>query len=361
MTFKKKVHLFLWGLSCLSIWGCEDEKEKNKTVHNRLTLNSQISEFLHNVDHIPIEEEISSKEKEEKSFQENNNDETEEKETQFFDTIAEQNILKEHEKEKVSLHVREVCLKRQAFLHQRATTSLWTQEDALAENSSFIFEDSNYVSRHKGIREDISTFPVKGERVLTADRYIPVILENAINSQLPGRFIAIVETHVFANEGRNILLPKGTRIICSYKCLVKEGDTRLNAVCSRAIRPDGASILLTDAYVADQMARTGLIGKVDNRIWEKYGSSFIVAGISALAAAGADSSETSIVRQAAGNLSVNLGNITTGLLNSHIDLAPVVNVAAGSRLQIIPMTDIWLRSPEEIEALASGEKGEELV
>ncbi|HQS83532.1 MAG: hypothetical protein B7Y25_01290 [Alphaproteobacteria bacterium 16-39-46] len=361
MTFQKKVQLFLVSLSCLGIGNCQDEKEKNKIVNNRLTLNSQVSEFLHNVDHIPIEEEGFSKNTEEKSFEENNNEEAEEKETQFFDAVAEQNILKENEKERASFYQREMCLKRKVFLHQRAIPSLWTQEDSLEENSSSTFKDSNYVSRHKGIKEDISTFPVKGERVLTADRYIPVILENAINSQLPGRFIAIVETHVFANEGRNILLPKGTRIICSYRCLVKEGDTRLNAVCSRALRPDGASILLTDAYVADQMARTGLIGKVDNRTWEKYGSSFIVAGISALAAAGADSAETSIVRQAASNLSVNLGNITTGLLNSHIDLAPVVNVAAGSRLQIIPMTDIWLRSPEEIEALASGKEEEELV
>ena len=184
---------------------------------------------------------------------------------------------------------------------------------------------------------------------MTADCYIPIVLENSINSQLPGRFIGIVETHVFANEGRGVLFPKGTRIICTYESLAKEGDTRLAANCSRAIRPDGASILLTNAYAADQMARTGAIGKVDNRGWEKYGSAFIVAGISALAAAGVNTSVNSSMYQSANNLSVNLGQITAQMLEANVDLAPVMTVAAGSRLQIIPMTDIWIREPEEIE------------
>ena len=336
------MRFFLFGLFCIA-GGCQEEKEQNKTELNRLSLNSKISEFLHNLDHIPLEEEASSKEMVMDNLEENMK---EEEEIPFFLSTERK---KEEEKERLSLRMGEERHQRYMFLHQRETASVWKRKRSGVVRKEISFQDSNYTSRLKGIGEDISTFPVKGERVITADRYISVILENAINSQLPGRFIAIVDAHVFANEGRNILLPKGTRLICSYKSLAKEGDTRLGAVCGRAIRPDGVSLLLTGAYVADQMARTGLIGKVDNRIWEKYGSSFIVAGISALAGAGADTSETSIVRQSASNLSVNLGNITTGLLNEHIDLAPIVSVAAGSRLQIIPMTDIWLRSPEERE------------
>jgi len=347
MLSKQKVQLFLLGLLWIGLAGCQEEK--NKKILNRLDFDSEISRFLHNLDHIPIDSETSSIDQEAHSFEEESEVEKE-NQAAFQALIEAQNLSQEHENERKCLYLNKVSRERKISLRQRSGSSFLEKESVFKESDSKILTDSNYVSRLKGIGEDISTLPVKGERVITADRYIPVILENAINSQLGGRFIVIVERHVFGNEGRNILLPKGTRIICSYKSLVKEGDTRLNAVCGRAIRPDGVSILLTDAYAADQMARTGLIGKVDNRIWEKYSSSFIVAGISALAAAGADISETSLVRQAAGNLSVNLGNITTGLLNSHINLAPIVNVAAGSRLQIIPMTDIWLRSPLEKEA-----------
>ncbi len=136
-------------------------------------------------------------------------------------------------------------------------------------------EDEDYT--RDNLPEDKSTLPVKRYRVITADRYIGAILENAVNSQIPGRVVAVVERHVFGADGRIPLLPKGTRIVCSYQSLAKLGDTRLPLSCSRAIRPDGASIQLTDATGADQMARTGFIGTVDNRIWERYGTAFIVS------------------------------------------------------------------------------------
>jgi type IV secretion system protein VirB10 len=133
-------------------------------------------------------------------------------------------------------------------------------------------KDPDYQQRDPKAPEDRSTLPVDRYRVITADRYIGAVLENSVNSQIPGRIIAIVERNIYGADGRLALLPKGTRIICSYQSLAKVGDTRLNVGCSRAIRPDGASVMLTDAQGADQMARTGLVGDVDIRMWERYGS-----------------------------------------------------------------------------------------
>src|SRR3546814_18680617 len=76
------------------------------------------------------------------------------------------------------------------------------------------------------------------------------------SSDLPGRVIAIVERHVYGADGRIPLLPKGTRIVCHYESLAKQGDSRLAGNSNRAIRPDGASIMLSDAAAADQVART---------------------------------------------------------------------------------------------------------
>jgi type IV secretion system protein VirB10 len=195
------------------------------------------------------------------------------------------------------------------------------------------------------LEKDVSTFPVDRFRVITADRYITAVLENAINSQIPGRFIAIVERHVFGADGRLALLPKGTRIICNYESLAKVGDTRLASQCSRAIRPDGASVLLTDAAAADQVARTGLIGEVDNRTWERYGMAFMISAVSATAALGGAISDNPLAAAGAATLSQNLGQVTAMTLEKTIDLAPIVVVPAGSRIQIIPSTDIWLREP----------------
>ena len=313
---------------------------QKKTPLNRLEMKATISEFLHvfaltppPVLEAPKQEIMQHEEIEETSPEEEFYDET------IFGTSLE--VLQPFKS-------KDAQNKRYEGLLRRKTTGVVFSKEK-KRTKWLNARDKDYKTHLKGIKEDVSSFPVEGMRVITADRYIPVVLENSINSQLPGRFIGIVETHVFANEGRGVLLPKGTRIICTYTCLSKEGDTRLAAHCGRAIRPDGASVLLTNAYAADQMARTGAIGVVDNRMWTQYGSSFIVAGISALAAAGANTADNSVVSQSASNLSVNLGQITAQMLEKNADLAPVMTVAAGSRLQIIPMTDIWVRAPEEVE------------
>ena len=358
-------------LPCFLLSGCwEDEGPKGraqkilpqtplsagkKTALNRLDIEPKISEFLHSfvlrhplILEIPKQEIPDPVEEiEEEGGQEDLYDET---------------LFKEPSEVLYLFKSKDAQSKRYESLLRRKTTSI-RKSLGTKHKMRLNARDKDYKTHLKGIKEDVSSFPVDGSRVITADRYIPVVLENSINSQLPGRFIGIVDEHVFANEGRGVILPKGTRIICTYECLAKEGDTRLSAVCGRAIRPDGASVLLTNAYAADQMARTGAIGKVDNRMWEKYGSAFIVAGISALTAAGANTGMNSAVHQSASNLSVNLGQITAQMLEQNVDLAPVMTVAAGSRLQIIPMTDIWLREPEEIEEVqddeASQEDGEE--
>lgn len=210
----------------------------------------------------------------------------------------------------------------------------------------FSLKDEDYSSL--GLDRDESSLPVDRFRMITADRYITAVLENSINSQIPGRFIAIVERHIFGADGRIPLLPKGTRIICNYEALAKVGDSRLPSYCTRAIRPDGASVVLTDAQAADQVARIGLIGEVDNRIWERYGSAFIVASISALAAIGGELSDERVVGAGTSALSENLGQVTAKVLEQTLDLAPVVTVAAGSRIQVIPAADIWIRTPREI-------------
>lgn len=213
-------------------------------------------------------------------------------------------------------------------------------------------KDDDYT--RDNLPEDRSTLPVDRFRVITADRYIGAVLENAVNSQVPGRVIAVVERHVFGADGRVPLLPKGTRIVCGYESLAKVGDTRLPIMCSRAIRPDGASIQLTDAQGADQMARTGFIGVVDNRIWERYGTAMIVSVLSAASSLGAGVTTNETAARGGNALSQNLGQVTAKVLEQSVDLAPVVEIPAGSKIQIIPRVDIWLRKPEIKKADAEG-------
>lgn len=205
--------------------------------------------------------------------------------------------------------------------------------------------DEDYRQWDKPLDEDKSTLPVDRSRFLTADMRINAVLEDQINSQIPGRVIAIVDRDILSPNGHYILIPAYTKIICGYDGLDQTGETRLAVSCTRAIRPDGTSIILTNSISSDQMGRTGLIGEVDNRVFERYGAAFIVSALSAMSQVGVSQSQNQGVHNAATSLSNNLGQVTAEVIKKNIDLRPIITIDAGSRIQIIPQTDIVLRKP----------------
>ena len=202
---------------------------------------------------------------------------------------------------------------------------------------------------------DVSTYPVDRSRILTADMRISAVLEDSVNSQVPGRVMAVVDRDILSPNGKYVLLPAYTKIICKYESIDKVGKSRLPVMCKRAIRPDGVSIMLTDATAADQMGRSGLVGEVDNRLWQKYGAAFTMASISALSQMAGNSSTHEGVNNSANAFSQNLGQVTARMLDEYLDLAPVVTIAAGSRIQIVPENDIYLRLPVISESVVGGQ------
>jgi type IV secretion system protein VirB10 len=205
--------------------------------------------------------------------------------------------------------------------------------------------DPDYQEWDPQAGEDKSTYPVDRSRILTADTRISAILEDSVNSQLPGRVMAVIDRDVLSPNCKHVLLPAYTKLICRYESLEKVGNSRLSVSCDRAIRPDGVSIMLTYAIASDQMGRTGLVGEVDNRVWQRYGAAFVMASLSALSQAGSNVTSSQTFGSSANVLSQNLGQVTAKVLDQYLDLAPTITIAAGSRIQIIPYHDIHLRAP----------------
>ncbi|PKU26478.1 TrbI/VirB10 family protein [Telmatospirillum siberiense] len=223
--------------------------------------------------------------------------------------------------------------------------------------------DNDYTEA--GLPGIVSTFPVDRTRVITADRYIPAVLENTIGSQLPGRAIAVVERNVFGSQGRSVLIPAGSRVVGHYRSLARYGEARLDISWSRIIRPDGVSINI-DNQAADVMGRTGLPGDLDTRFFEKYGSSLLTSVIAAAgdwALSGSSTSVTSPLggttqslsgRARAGNrLGNDLDQLGQRMIQENVDIRPVLTVPQGTRLNIIPSEDIWLRDPDRLQAVSA--------
>lgn len=201
-----------------------------------------------------------------------------------------------------------------------------------------------------------STLPVDNSRIITTDRYISAIVETGVNTQLDGGtggpVVLQVTRDVFGYHGRNLLMPKGSRLVCGFKPLDKVGSSRAPFRCSRILRGgDRAEIYGMKANVTDMQGALGVSGEVDNRFFERYGTAFILAGISTAVRAATTStttneslaSQSSSLQTGGEELSQRLGEVTASALEQTINLNPILKIAQGTRVQIRPDTDWYIR------------------
>ncbi len=214
----------------------------------------------------------------------------------------------------------------------------------------------------------IAGLPVDNSRIFTADRYISGILETGINSQLDSENggTAIIQTSrdIFGYHNRNILIPKGSRMVCDYDSPKKAGSTRLALQCNRILMGETrVEIYQLASTVGDAQGHAGITGSVDNRWWEKYGSAIILSTISATVqglasvannsggggatTSGDGGNNASAAEEAAANLSERMGEISASVLEQTVNLAPVVTISQGTRIQIRPQFDWYIPLPEQ--------------
>lgn len=215
-----------------------------------------------------------------------------------------------------------------------------------------------------------STRPVDNSRILTTDRVITGIVENGTNSQLDGTVggttVIQVSRDVFGYHGRNILIPKGSRLVCGYKSLEKVGATRSQWRCGRLLAGGSRfEIFNMRSNVFDVQGHLGASGEVDNRIWETYGTAVILAGISAavrMATAQAGTVTSSSTSSASGSsssysdggalsqggqeLSQRFGEIGAAALERTINLVPILKTFQGQRVVIRPDADWYIAKVE---------------
>jgi len=103
---------------------------------------------------------------------------------------------------------------------------------------------------------------------------IQAVLETALDSTRPGFARAIVSRDVFGFDGKQILVPKGSRLVGEYKADLATGQKRALIQWQRLMRPDGAIINL-DSPSADPLGRAGVKGKVDGHFFERFSGAML--------------------------------------------------------------------------------------
>ena len=103
---------------------------------------------------------------------------------------------------------------------------------------------------------------------------IAAVLETAIDSNRGGGVRALVQRNVRGFDGKQILIPRGSRLYGEYKSDLRRGQNRALVQWTRLIRPDGVTIAL-DSPSSDPLGRAGVKGKVDSKFFQRFGNALL--------------------------------------------------------------------------------------
>lgn len=253
-------------------------------------------------------------------------------------------------------------LKAQRRAGQGSISNFEIPPELLPEKPQYVSTDPDWGAI--GIGRTYWSLPLEDQvaaRLLTVHRVIPCVIEDHVRSELPGPVTCQVEQNVFAAGGsrRFVLIPAGTQIVGSYEGLNAQGDTRLNIVWQRFIRPDLSSVAIGDGFQgADAAGSTGIPGYINKRIVERFGTpvflTLLTAGATALVPADDDQFSA-----AAENLTQGIGDVATQLLEENLDIRPTMDIPSGTRITIRPLVDLWFPTADLLvpapEGVATGQ------
>lgn len=104
---------------------------------------------------------------------------------------------------------------------------------------------------------------------------LPMVLDSAIDSNLPGPIMAHLPGPVYSPKG-TLLMEAGTQIMGRYQSMTHNGPERLHATGLTAVTPNGIWVKIPDMPLADDLGRTGLSATVDHRHMERFGGAVLL-------------------------------------------------------------------------------------
>jgi type IV secretion system protein TrbI len=184
---------------------------------------------------------------------------------------------------------------------------------------------------------------------------IPAVLEQSLNSDLPGELKALVTSNVYDTAtGQYLLIPQGARLIGKYDSRVSYGQDGVQVTWSRIIFPDASSIDLDGMLGLDSHGDAGLRDKVDRHYKRLIGMSVLSSMFMAAFAISQNRTQTILAYPTptqAGETAVGQELSMTGaqMARRNMNVQPTIKVAAGYRFTVRVNRDILFEAPYQPE------------
>jgi len=189
-------------------------------------------------------------------------------------------------------------------------------------------------------------------------KVVDATLETAVNTDMPGTLRAIVSRDIYAEQGKNILIPKGSRLIGKYNSGISRGQRRVFIIWTRAIRPDGVDIMINSTGI-DDLGRAGVAGIVDDKYFEIFSGAILTSlitlgvGLAAEEALGADAEVSSYMTDGGTQVTEGspgamaamaaigtLGGAGKTIVDSIMGIQPTIYIHQGTSLKVFVNRDL---------------------
>ena len=180
---------------------------------------------------------------------------------------------------------------------------------------------------------------------------IPAVLEQALNSDLPGELKALVRSNVYDTAtGRHLLIPQGSRLVGLYDSRVGYGQDGAQVVWDRVIYPDGSSLDLGGMIGQDAHGSAGFRGKVDRHYRRLVG----FAVLTSLFAAASDLAQSrnrslltypSAAETAAAAVGREVSEVGAQITRRNLNIQPTIRIPIGYRFNVRVNRDILFEAP----------------
>jgi type IV secretion system protein VirB10 len=186
---------------------------------------------------------------------------------------------------------------------------------------------------------------------------IPAVLEQNLNSDLPGDLKALISSNVFDTAtGRHLLLPQGSRLVGKYDSRISYGQDGVQVVWDRIIFPDASSMDINGMVGLDVHGNSGLRYEVDHHYKRLFGFAALTSAFSVafdLSQRNTQSALTypSVADTASAAIGREMSQTGAMITRRNLNVQPTIKVPAGYKFTVRVNRDILFDAPyQPVEA-----------
>ncbi len=178
--------------------------------------------------------------------------------------------------------------------------------------------------------------------ILPKGRTIDCALTVRVINEVAGMATCVLNSDVYSDNGRVVLLERGSEAVGEYAATMAQGQRRLFLLWTRVKTPTGVVINL-NSPAADALGTSGLVGVVDNHWWDRLGAAFLLSlvqdgiGLATAAQAGGGGGQSLGIYQHSATTGNRMAEL---ILQSTINIKPTLYKNQGDRGTIFVARDL---------------------